>query len=438
MKTLKSYKNSVLKHFFIGNIVDSDIIRNFAAQKRNAMKELEDLEEIMRSYRNKLSAVGTTFHRGLYTKIDWDDRLIGIKGPRGSGKTTMLLQRIKENFEDKGQALYISLDSLWFASHNLMDLVDYHYTHGGTHLFIDEVHHLPYWQTLLKNIYDDFPTLHVVYTGSSMLRIDHSQGDLSRRQIVYHLPGLSFREYLEFEGLYKCEPLELEDLLKDHVKIAEEVCAKIKVLPEFEKYLKQGYYPFYKEVKKGYAMRLQQVVNQVIENDYPNIDEVSMSTIRKTKKMLMLLAEKVPQTPVMTELYAQLDTDRNQGLKMMHALERGGLLGLLSSEAKSFKGLARPDKIFLNNPNLMYALTSKPEIGTVRETFFFNQLSQTQTVTFPKKGDFAVNGKYLFEVGGKNKSFDQIKDIENSYLAVDGIEVGYFNRIPLWVFGMMY
>ena len=163
-----------------------------------------------------------------------------------------------------------------------------------------------------------------------------------------------------------------------------------------------------------------------------------MSTIRKTKKMLMLLAEKVPQTPVMTELYAQLDTDRNQGLKMMHALERGGLLGLLSSEAKSFKGLARPDKIFLNNPNLMYALTSKPEIGTVRETFFFNQLSQTQTVTFPKKGDFAVNGKHLFEVGGKNKSFDQIKDIENSFLAVDGIEVGYHNRIPLWVFGMMY
>lgn len=438
MKTLKLYKNSVLKHFFIGNIVDSDIIRNFAAQKRNAMKELEDLEEIMRSYRNKLSAVGTTFHRGLYTKIDWDDRLIGIKGPRGSGKTTMLLQRIKENFEDKGQALYISLDSLWFASHNLMDLVDYHYTHGGTHLFIDEVHHLPYWQTLLKNVYDDFPTLHVVYTGSSMLRIDHSQGDLSRRQLVYHLPGLSFREYLEFEGIYKCEPPELEDLLKDHVKIAEEVCAKIKVLPEFEKYLKQGYYPFYKEVKKGYAMRLQQVVNQVIENDYPNIDEVSMSTIRKTKKMLMLLAEKVPQTPVMTELYAQLDTDRNQGLKMMLALERGGLLGLLSSEAKSFKGLARPDKIFLNNPNLMYALTSKPEIGTVRETFFFNQLSQTQTVTFPKKGDFAVNGKYLFEVGGKNKSFEQIKDIENSFLAVDGIEVGYHNRIPLWVFGMMY
>ena len=402
------------------------------------MKEIEDLEEIMRSFRNKMAVVGATFHRGLYSKIDWDDRLIGIKGPRGSGKTTMLLQRIKENFGNNGKALYISLDNLWFASHSLMDLVDYHYTHGGTHLFIDEVHHLPYWQTMLKNIYDDFPTLHVVYTGSSMLRIDRTQGDLSRRQLVYHLPGLSFREYLEFEGLYQCEPYELEDLLKDHVKIASQVCEKIKVVPAFEKYLKQGYYPFYKEVKKGYALRLQQVVNQVIENDYPAIDEVSMATIRKTKKMLMLLAEKVPQTPVMTELYAQLDTDRNQGLKMMHALERGGLLGLLSSEAKSFKGLARPDKIFLNNPNLMYALTSKPDIGTVRETFFFNQLSQTQTVTFPKKGDFLVNGKYLFEVGGKNKSFDQIKDIEDSFLAVDGIEVGYHNRIPLWVFGMMY
>ena len=402
------------------------------------MKELEDLDEIMRSFRNKMAVVGTTFHRGLYTKIDWDDRLIGIKGPRGSGKTTMLLQRIKENFGDNGKALYISLDNLWFASHSLMDLVDYHYTHGGTHLFIDEVHHLPYWQTLLKNIYDDFPMLHVVYTGSSMLRIDHTQGDLSRRQLVYHLPGLSFREYLEFEGLYRCDPYELEDVLKDHAKIASQVCEKIKVVPAFEKYLKQGYYPFYKEVKKGYALRLQQVVNQVIENDYPAIDEVSMSTIRKTKKMLMLLAEKVPQTPVMTELYAQLDTDRNQGLKMMQALERGGLLGLLSSEAKNLKGLARPDKIFLNNPNLMYALTSRPEIGTVRETFFFNQLSQTQTVTFPKKGDFLVNGKYLFEVGGKNKSFDQIKDIEDSFLAVDGIEVGYHNRIPLWVFGMMY
>ena len=402
------------------------------------MKEIEDLEEIMRSHRNKLAAVTTTFHRGLYSKIDWDDRLIGIKGPRGSGKTTMLLQHIKEHFPDAEKALYISLDNLWFASHNLMDLVDYHYTHGGTHLFIDEVHHLPYWQTLLKNIYDDYPQLNVVYTGSSMLRIDHTQGDLSRRQLVYHLPGLSFREYLEFEGLYHCEPYELEDVLKDHAKIASQICEKTKVVPAFEKYLKQGYYPFYKEVKKGYAMRLQQVVNQVIENDYPAIDEVSMSTIRKTKKMLMLLAEKVPQTPVMTELYAQLDTDRNQGLKMMHALERGGLLALLSSEAKSFKGLARPDKIFLNNPNLMYALTSRPEIGTVRETFFFNQLSQTQTVSFPKKGDFLVNGQYLFEVGGKNKSFEQIKDIEDSFLALDGIEAGHHNRIPLWVFGLMY
>ena len=402
------------------------------------MKELEGLEEIMRSHRNRLAAVGTNFHRNLYYHIDWDDRLIGIKGPRGCGKTTLLLQRIKENFGDTGQALYISLDNLWFASNSLIDLVDYHYTHGGTHLFIDEVHHHPYWQTLLKNIYDDYPQMNVVYTGSSMLRMDHKQGDLSRRQLVYHLPGLSFREYLEFEGLYHCEPLELEDILKNHVRIANDVCAKIKVLPAFEKYLKQGYYPFYKEVKKGYDMRLQQVINQVIENDYPAIDEVSMSTIRKTKKMLMLLAEKVPQTPVMSELYAELDTDRNQGLKMMHALERGGLLGLLSSEAKSFKGLARPDKIFLNNPNLMYALVSKPEIGTVRETFFFNQLSQTQTVTFPKKGDFLVNKTYLFEVGGKNKSFDQIKDIENSFLAMDGIEVGHHNRIPLWVFGMMY
>lgn len=400
--------------------------------------EIENLEEIQRSYHNKLAAVKLDFHRDLYYKIDWDDRLICIKGPKGTGKTTMMFQRIKENFKDTDKALYISLDNLWFASHNIMDLVDYHYSHEGTHIFIDEVHYYDNWQTIIKNIYDDYPNLNIVYSGSSMLRIEKSQGDLSRRHVVYNLPGLSFREYLEFEGIYKTEPISINDLLTRHVAIAEEICSKFKVLPVFEKYLQQGYYPFYKEARNSYGLRLQQVINQVIENDYPAIDDVSVSTIRKTKKMLMILAEKVPQTPVMVDLYREIDTDRNQGLKMLNALERGGLLGLLSSEAKSLKGLTRPDKIYLNNPNLMYALTPNANIGTVRETFFFNQLSYNHRIFLPKKGDFLVDDVYLFEVGGRNKGFEQIKDIENSFLAIDGIEIGHYNRIPLWMFGMIY
>lgn len=400
--------------------------------------EIDNIDEILKSYRNRLAAVKLNFHRELYNQIDWEDRLICIKGPKGTGKTTMMLQRIKESFHDTEKALYISLDNLWFASHNVMDVVDYHYTHGGTHLFIDEVHYYENWQTLVKNIYDDYPKLNIVYSGSSMLKLDRTQGDLSRRHVVYNLPGLSFREYLEFEGVLKTDAVDLTYLLDNHVKIAEDICSKIEILPVFEKYLQQGYYPFYKEARNSYGLRLQQVVNQVIESDYPAIDEVSVSTIRKTKKMLMILAEKVPQTPVMVELYKELDTDRNQGLKMLNALERGGLLGLLSSEAKSLKGLMRPDKIYLNNTNLMYALTSKVNIGTVRETFFFNQLSQTHKLTMPKKGDFLIDGEYLFEVGGKNKGFDQIKDIENSFLAVDGIEIGYHNRLPLWMFGLLY
>ena len=366
--------------------------------------------------------------------------MIGIKGPKGCGKSTLLLQHIKENFKGKdlNKVLYVSLDNLWFSTHNIIDVVDYHYTHGGTHLFIDEIHYYKHWQTLLKNICDDYPGLHVVYTGSSMLQLEKSEGDLSRRLTMYEMRGLSFREFLEYEDVLKMPSVTLERLLSEHVSIAMEVSEKTKILEHFKKYLEVGYYPFYKNVHHGYYQRLQNVANQVIEVDYPNVEDITMSTIRKTKKMLMILAERVPQLPKMNELYRELETDRNQGLKMLYALQRGGLLLLLSDNTKSIDNLSSPDKIYINNPTIMFALTPKVDTGTLRETFFCNQLSQNHEVRYPKSGDFMVDRKFLFEVGGKGKNFDQIKDIPNSYLAVDKTEVGFQNRIPLWMFGLLY
>lgn len=403
------------------------------------VRVMEGLDEILRIYNRRLQGTPEGFKRYLIDKIDWRDNLIAIKGAKGTGKTTMLLQHIKESFTDKDKALYLSLDNLWFETHSINDLVEYHYTHGGTHLFLDEVHYYSKWKTLIKNINDDYPGLHVVYTGSSMLKIDSGVADLSRRQLPYTLHGMSFREYLLYEGLAEMEPISLDLLLRDHRRIAEDILSNgMKILPAFVEYLRYGYYPFYKSVYSGFEIRLQQVVNHVLENDYPIIEGVEQSTIRKTKKMFMILAEQVPQTPNMSNLYNELETDRNQGLKMLYALEKAGLLALLSDKPKHIDKLSRPEKIFMDNSNLMYAYAMAPNIGTVRETFFLSQLAVDHSVTYPAKGDFLVDGKYLFEVGGRKKSFEQIKDVADSYLAVDDTEIGHHNRIPLWMFGLLY
>lgn len=403
------------------------------------VRVMEGLDEILRIYNRRLQGTPEGFKRYLIDKIDWRDNLIAIKGAKGTGRTTMLLQHIKESFTDKDKALYLSLDNLWFETHSINDLIEYHYTHGGTHLFLDEVHYYPKWKTLIKNINDDYPGLHVVYAGSSMLKIDSGVADLSRRQLPYTLHGMSFREYLLYEGLAEMEPISLDLLLRDHRRIAEDILSNgMKILPAFGEYLRYGYYPFYKSVYSGFEIRLQQVVNHVLENDYPIIEGVEQSTIRKTKKMFMILAEQVPQTPNMSNLYNELETDRNQGLKMLYALEKAGLLALLSDKPKHIDKLSRPEKIFMDNSNLMYAYAMAPNIGTVRETFFLSQLAVDHSVTYPAKGDFLVDGKYLFEVGGRKKSFEQIKDVADSYLAVDDTEIGHHNRIPLWMFGLLY
>ncbi len=401
--------------------------------------EQQDVQPIIKSYHNFLSTVTLDYIRPLMAKIDWEDRLIEIKGSKGAGKTTLILQHILQAFPNPDDALYASLDNLWFQTYSLKDLADWFYGEGGRYLFLDEVHHYPHWQTVIKNLTDEYADLHIVFSGSSMLQLEAGEGDLSRRLIDYHLPGLSFREYLVFEGVADFPSYSLDELLQKHVPISFAVKERVgSIQPHFNSYLRHGYYPFYKAVRAGYEIRLQHVVNQVLERDYPLTDDVTVATIEKTKKMLMVLAQSVPQMPTMNTLYGQLETGRNQGLKMLYALERADLLMLLKDNTKNLKTLGRPEKIFLHNTNLMYALGANTEIGTVRETFFLNQLSHVLPVCYPAKGDFLVDNRYLFEVGGAGKTFEQIKDVPDSFLAVDNTDTGYKNRIPLWLFGFLY
>lgn len=364
--------------------------------------------------------------------------MIGIKGYRGVGKTTMMVQYIKENFSDLNQVLYASLDNGWFQTHSLYDLAQYHFMRGGTHLFLDEVHRYVSWQDVLKNIYDDFPSLHIVFT-SSMLKISADANDLSRRMMLYTLPGLSFREYVELETGISNPSFALEEIIQNHLNIAARIVGQLPIQKYFEGYLRNGCYPFYLEDIEGFSLRLQETLWKVLESDWPSVEDVNFLTIQKTKRLLMVLAESVPLTPNLTKLFAAVETNREGGLRMMYMLEKAGVLSLCSRKNKSLAALRKPDKIYLGNSNLMYAMSAQPNIGTIRETFFYNQLTAASySVSLPAKGDFTVDDKYLFEVGGANKGFKQIRNEPYSYLAIDNLEIGDGNRIPLWMFGFLY
>lgn len=397
-----------------------------------------DIQPLINIYHRKLAATDLRFKRYLHDRIDWSLRLIGIKGARGVGKTTMLLQHIKESFGRIDDALYVSLDNLWFNTYKLEDLVEFLYTHGVMHIYLDEVHRYKDWAVLLKNFYDSYPDLNIVYTGSAMLAIDSSKADLSRRQSLYSLNGLSFREYLAYEGVVSIPTIRLEEMLFSHVEYAVDVISRVKVLKYFDKYLREGYYPYYKEAGNDYLMRVGEVARLVIDNDIPSVEDITYATAQKIKTLLMVIAGNVPLEPNISKLSSQLESTRDQTLKMLYLLDRADLLLLLTEKLKNYKHLTSPEKIYLNNTNLMYALSGKISEGTVRETFFANQVGAVTALTMPKWGDFMADGKYLFEVGGSSKTFDQIAGIPDSYLAVDDIETGTGNRIPLWVFGCMY
>lgn len=398
------------------------------------------MEALFLAYNRRLEEVQTHYFRYLYSRIDWQERLIGIKGARGVGKTTMLLQHIKLTFPNRSQAFYVSLDNIWFSSHTLSELVEYLYTHGVTHLFLDEVHKYHTWIRELKNIYDNYPQLHIVFTGSSLLEINQAEGDLSRRLRIYMLHGLSFREYLDITGTAQLPVLSLHDVISNHMQQASSITSTLKVLPHFEQYLKTGYYPFVLETSSegSYFERLQQVVTMVIENDIPSGERIEYETLQKAKRLLMILAQSAPFTPNIANLCAMLSTTRNQLIHLLSLLERAALIRQLHADNKGLKALGKPDKILFNNTNLMHALGSSADAGTARESFFSAMMSHNHMIQYSKQGDLQVDENYVFEVGGKKKGFSQIADIPNSYVVADNIEIGYGNKIPLWMFGLLY
>jgi len=400
-----------------------------------------DIQPLLNTFHRKLAATDLRFKRYLHGQINWDARLLGIKGARGVGKTTMLLQRIKETAGNNlDEVFYASLDNMWFQTHSAEDLVEFLYTRGVTRIYLDEVHKYRNWTVLLKNLYDNYPGLNIVYTGSAMLAIDNSKSDLSRRQSLYTLYGLSFREYLEYEGIISLPSMTLEEMLKNHIRYAMNVTsAGIKVLKHFEQYLKYGYYPYYKEAGRDYLMRIGEVVQLVIDSDITAVEEtITYSTRQKIKKLLMVVAENVPLEPNINKLAASLESTRDQTLKMLYWLDRAALLWLLTDKPKDYKHLTGPKKIYLNNTNLMNALGSRVSKGTQRETFFANQAGAVTDLLIPKQGDFLADGRYIFEVGGPQKTFNQIAGLPDSYLAIDDIEIGNGNRIPLWLLGCLY
>lgn len=397
-----------------------------------------DVMPLVERYRQRLRETSLRFKRYLYSRINWNARFIGIRGARGVGKTTMLLQRIIETHENIEEALYISLDDMWFSTHTLEDLVGFLYSRGITDLYIDEVHKYPEWTRVLKNLYDFYPSLKIVYTGSALLAIDNSEIDLSRRQTLYTLEPMSFREFLEYEGIATIPPVTLPELLKDHVKIAMRISKDIKVLKYFDDFLRFGSYPYYKENREDYLIHLQATIRLVIETDIPECEAISISTVTKLKTLLMLIAENTPFEPNIAKLSEKLDSSRELCLKMLYLLDRAKLIRLLYFKPSNYKQLKGPEKIVGGDTNILYSLTNKVDTGTWRETFFTAQLSNVGSVSLARKGDFIIDGKYLFEVGGPNKKFDQIADLPDSYLAIDNIETGFGSRIPLWMFGLLY
>jgi len=386
-----------------------------------------------------VQAATDNFTRYLYPKITWEERLIGLLGAKGTGKTTMLLQHMKRNFPEKQKALYASLDNIWFSKNSLWELAEQFNAYGGTHLFLDEVHKYPTWAREIKNIYDSFPDLNVVFTGSSMLEIYQQSVDLSRRVISYELKGLSFREFLEYEYNLKLEKRSLEDILNNHREIANSIIFDFKILPAFKKYLQIGYYPFYKKSKGNYYYAVQKAINKTLEEDLPAIEPVEYATVLKLKKMLAIISEMLPYQPNTTALGASMETARQLVVKYLYLLDKAGILMCISDTKEKLNALSKPEKVYLENTNLIYSLAKEnANSGNLRETFFANQLREKHTVKAAKNGDFIVDNQYTFEIGGKNKTGEQIKNTNNAFVIADDIESGFQNKIPLWLFGFLY
>lgn len=378
-----------------------------------------------------LSETPIGFHRYMYDRIDWNDKLIGLKGPRGVGKTTLLLQRAKEAL-DRNSTLLVNADDLYFTSNTLVDLADDFVRNGGKVLMIDEVHKYKEWSRELKLIYDYHKDLHVVFTGSSILDIEEGEADLSRRVVPYEMQGLSFREYLRMFKEIELPKLTLDEILNNKL----EMPAGFHPYAYFNEYLRIGYYPFSNESQ--FERRLIQVVNKTIEVDIPQYTDMTASAIRKLKRLMGIVSESVPFKPNHTSISQVLGVSRNLLPEWFVYMEKAGLIMQLRDDTGGIRGLGKVDKVYIDNTALMYMLgRENTDIGNVRETFFMNQTRVMHDVITSSVADFQI-GRYTFEVGGKNKTQKQIAGVSNAFVVKDDIEIGYQNVVPLWLFGLMY
>ena len=389
------------------------------------------MNKLFEQFYKLLNETDTRFSRYIYIDINWKNRMIGLTGPRGVGKTTLVLQHIKKNL-NRAETLYVTAEDFYFADNKLIDLADALVKRGGKYLFIDEIHKYKDWAKELKLIYDYHPELNVVFTGSSVLDIKKGASDLSRRAVMFNMQGLSFREYLFLFHQISVPTYSLEQILEHQAELP-----GIKhPLPLFDDYLKRGYYPF--ALEEDFEQRLQQIVIQTLETDIPLYAGMNVSTGRKLKQLLAIIAKSVPFKPNMTSIATALSASRNNITDYCLFIEEAGMIAQLRDATGGIRGLGKVDKIYLDNTNLIHSLANNnPNLGNIRETFFLNQLRVKHDVIASPVADFLIDD-YTFEVGGKNKGLKQIQGIDKAFIVKDDIEIGYLNTIPLWQFGLTY
>lgn len=403
-------------------------------------KYLQDnpmIEQLHKNFLQYLENQKASYQRYIWDVINHNEKLIGIIGARGVGKTTYILQYLESLDIPLHKKLYISADSFEVLDSSLLEIAKEFSALGGQVLAIDEIHKYKDFERELKQIYDMLD-LRVIFSGSSAIELEHAKADLSRRALLYRMNGLSYREFLEIKLGVELQSYSLEEILTNHLDITYRFKKEFKPLEYWKEYLEYGFYPFYFQEASSYSIKLKETINTVIETDIPSVFSIKYESIINLKKLVTLICSSDPFQLNIKELSAKVGTDRDTLYLYMNYLHRGKIFNILRSKSKGDNIFLKPDKIYLNNPNLNYAYCKDAKIGTIREVFFANQLQMLHTLSIPTKGDFLVDDKYLFEIGGKNKSFKQIKDIPNSFVVADDIETGFRNKIPLWLFGFLY
>ncbi len=404
------------------------------------------MEILLEQSAELIARVSLQFKRYLYNQIEWNHRLIGVKGARGTGKTTLLLQWLRQMQLPSYQAAYFTLDDLYFSDHTLVETVREYHKQGGQILVLDEVHKYTGWAREIKNIYDLFPDVQIIFTGSSVIDISRQEADLSRRVQMYELHGLSFREYLNFTCVANISPVRLESIIDPGNHIRHFFDERFRPLQHFQQYLRKGYYPFFIESgseqaisNHSYFQRLQQLIRTIVEYDMAELKGFDIRNAKKMLQLLYIIAQQVPFKPNLSALAEKSKIHRNSMNNYLFFLESARLIWILNPAGISISTLQKPEKIYLNNPNQIFALAEEtPSAGTIREVFFINQLQVLHNVRYPKKGDFFIDGKYTFEIGGKSKSDYHIADIENSWVVKDDLEYPAGHALPLWYFGLLY